>query len=132
MKRNLAQTLKMFALAIPFATAGVALATPPSADLAPSPPPTVLPVVVDGAAVFEASCTKCHGDDGKGKTKMGDKFREKGKDIPALGDSKDTREEFLTAVRDGVTDTPMKAYGKKLSPAEIEAVVTYVMAFRPK
>lgn len=130
MNRLIARSLKSLALALPFA-AGVALASPPSADLAPPPVVEPIPVpAVDGAAVYTASCAKCHGEDGKGDTKIGRKFKEDGKRMPDLVVSTLSKDEVAKIIADGVDGTPMKAYAKKLSKDELAAVVAFTMGLR--
>ncbi len=130
MNRLLARSLKSLALALPFA-AGVALATPPSADLAPPPMPEPVPAV-DGAAVYTASCAKCHGEDGKGDTKIGKKFKDDGKRMPDLVASTIPKDAVAKIIAEGVDGTPMKAYAKKLSADELAAVVEFTMGLRGK
>ena len=81
---------------------------------------------------WEKNCTKCHGPDGKGKTKMGEKIGIKdytdAKVQEALKDDAMTK-----AIKDGVKDgekTKMKAFGETLSDDEIKALVKYVRDFK--
>lgn len=72
---------------------------------------------IDGAEVFEASCSECHGAKGEG-TKKG---------IPltsgqALAHSED---EYIKQVING-TPYKMAAFRDKLSPEQIAAVVKYL------
>ena len=86
----------------------------------------------DAKENWEKSCTKCHGADGKGKTKMGEKLGIKdysdAKVQEALKDDAMTK-----AIKDGVKDgekTKMKAFGETLSDDEIKALVKYVRDFK--
>ena len=86
----------------------------------------------DAKENWEKSCTKCHGPDGKGKTKMGEKLAMKdysdAKVQAALKDDAMTK-----AIKDGVKDgekTKMKAFGDVLSDDEIKALVKYVRDFK--
>lgn len=81
---------------------------------------------------WEKNCTKCHGPDGKGKTKMGEKIGIKdytdAKVQEALKDDAITK-----AIKDGVKDgdkTKMKGFGDVLSDDEIKALVKYVRDFK--
>ena len=81
---------------------------------------------------WEKSCTKCHGPDGKGKTKMGEKLAIKdytdAKVQEALKDDAMTK-----AIKEGVKDgdkTKMKGFGDVLSDDEIKALVKYVRDFK--
>lgn len=98
----------------------------PRADVIPPKPGEM----VDAGAVYEKSCTKCHGADGKGDTGMGKKAKEKGEKWADLSTSKLERAKVLAIVKDGVPDTKMKGYGDKLSPLELEAVTDFVIGLR--
>jgi len=81
---------------------------------------------------WEKNCAKCHGPDGKGKTKMGEKSGVKdytdAKIQEALKDDAITK-----AIKDGVKDgdtTKMKAFGEVLSDDEIKALVKYIRDFK--
>lgn len=92
--------------------------------------PAKTPGVMSGAEVYEKSCTKCHGADGKGDTGMGKKGKEKGQRWPDLAESKIERAKVFAVVKDGVADTQMKGYGEKLGTGELDAVVDYVIGLR--
>ena len=81
---------------------------------------------------WEKNCTKCHGPDGKGKTKMGEKLAMKDYTDAKVQDS--LKDEAMTkAIKDGVKDgekTKMKAFGDVLSDDEIKALVKYVRDFK--
>ena len=86
----------------------------------------------DAKENWEKNCTKCHGPDGKGKTKMGEKLGIKDYTEAKVQDAlKD--EAMAKAIKEGVKDgdkTKMKAFGDVLSDDEIKALVTYVRAFK--
>jgi len=86
----------------------------------------------DAKENWEKNCTKCHGPDGKGKTKMGEKLAIKdytdAKVQEALKDDAMTK-----AIKEGVKDgdkTKMKGFGDVLSDDEIKALVKYVRDFK--
>ncbi len=86
----------------------------------------------DAKENWEKNCTKCHGPDGKGKTKMGEKLAIKdytdAKIQEALKDDAMTK-----AIKEGVKDgdkTKMKGFGDVLSDDEIKALVKYVRDFK--
>jgi mono/diheme cytochrome c family protein len=110
------------------ATVSVAGATPPTADIAPPKPAT--PVVDKGGEVYTATCAKCHGTDGKGDTKIGQKAKEQGKNWPDLTAQKTAADKVKAIITDGVADTGMKPYKDKLSAEEIDAVAKYVIGLR--
>jgi len=80
---------------------------------------------------WEKSCSKCHGPDGKGDTKMGKKLEIKDFTDAKYQDSlKD--EAMLKAIKEGVKDgekTRMKA-SEGLSDEEMKALVGYVRKFK--
>ena len=86
----------------------------------------------DAKENFEKSCAKCHGSDGKGQTKMGQKLG-----IKDLTDAKVQEafkdDEAIKAVKEGLKDkegkTLMKA-AEGLSDDDIKGLVAYVRAFK--
>ena len=86
----------------------------------------------DAKENWDKNCTKCHGADGKGKTKMGEKVGVKDyTDAKVQADLKD--DAMTKAIKDGVKDgdkTKMKGFGETLSDDEIKALVKYVRDFK--
>ena len=88
----------------------------------------------DAAANWKDQCVKCHGESGKGDTKMGKKLI-----ISDLSDAKVqatfTDEEAFNAMKQGLADdkgkTTMKAI-EGLSADEMKALVPYVRALVKK
>jgi len=88
----------------------------------------------DGQALFNGKCSICHGKDGKGQTKMGEKAG-----IKDLSDAKYqatfTDEQLLKMLKEGkkVDDkVKMKSYDTILSAEEMKAVVAYVRTLAKK
>jgi cytochrome c553 len=86
----------------------------------------------DVAANWTEHCAKCHGEDGKGQTKMGRKLA-----IADLSDSKVqakfTDDEALKAMKDGVKDKDGKVVMKpaeNISADEMKALVAYVRGLK--
>ena len=86
----------------------------------------------DAKENWDKSCAKCHGSDGKGQTKMGQKLG-----IKDLTDAK-VQEAFkdeaaFKAIKDGLKDedgkTQMKA-AEGLSDDDIKALVKHVRSFK--
>lgn len=100
-----------------------AMAEAPRADILPPP-------AGDAAQLYEKSCGKCHGADGKGETGMAKKGREKGERWPDLTVSKLESDKVLAIIKDGVPDTKMKGYGDKLNGAELKALTDFVIGLR--
>ena len=86
----------------------------------------------DAKATWEKDCTKCHGPDGKGKTKMGEKLQIKDYSDPKVQAAlKD--DAMVKAIKDGVKEgdkTKMKAFGDALSDDEIKALVKFIRDFK--
>ncbi len=86
----------------------------------------------DAKANFEKACVKCHGADGKGQTKMGQKLGIKDMtDAKVQEGFKD--EEAFKAIKEGLKDkegkTQMKA-AEGLSDDDIKALVKHVRCFK--
>ncbi len=82
---------------------------------------------------WENLCTKCHGADGKGLTKVGKKLQLKDyTDAKVQAEMKD--EDIFKTISDGVTDKAgkekMKAYKAELSADEIKDLAAYVRKFK--
>lgn len=94
--------------------------------------PTDPPAPADGPGIYTASCAKCHGTDGKGNTKIGDKARKDGKEFPDLTTSKMDVAKIIDAVTNGITKdgamTTMKPYKDKLTADQIAKVAAFAAA----
>jgi cytochrome c6 len=88
----------------------------------------------DAKETWEKDCAKCHGADGAGKTKMGEKLGVKDyTDAKVQADLKD--EGMTKAIKEGVKEkdsdkTKMKAFGDTLSDDEIKALVAQIRSFK--
>ena len=86
----------------------------------------------DAKAIWEKDCTKCHGPDGKGDTKMGKKAGAKDyTDAKVQAEMKD--DQMAKSIKEGVKDgdtVKMKAFGDALSDEEIKALVAYVRTLK--
>lgn len=88
------------------------------------------PAVADstsaGKVAYDKHCAKCHGEDGAGATKIGEKMglRDLGSaDVQAMSDT-----ELITITAEGKGKMP--GYDKKLSKDEVKAVVDYMRTFK--
>src|SRR6185437_246903 len=86
----------------------------------------------DAKETWEKSCAKCHGVDGKGQTKMGQKLGVRDyTDAKVQAELKD--DVALKAIKEGLKDKDDKTLMKPaegLSDDEIKALVAYVRTFK--
>jgi cytochrome c6 len=85
-------------------------------------------LAADGAAIYKAKCTACHGADGKGQTTMGKKMNLRDLGSPEVQKQTDKELYDWTAIGKG----KMPAYKDKLSDEEIKALVAHMRAFAKK
>jgi mono/diheme cytochrome c family protein len=87
----------------------------------------------DAKEIYDKDCAKCHGADGKGKTKMGEKLGVKDyTDAKVQEEMKDA--EMTKAIKEGIKEkgtdkTKMKAFAE-LSDDEVKGLVKLVRAFK--
>jgi cytochrome c553 len=86
----------------------------------------------DAPENWKAQCAKCHGQDGKGDTKMGKKAGCKDlTDAKVQAELKDDK--AFKSVKDGMKDGDkeiMKSFADKLSDDEIKALIAHVRSFK--
>ena len=86
----------------------------------------------DAGAVYERECAKCHGNDGKGDTKMGRRSGAKDYTDPKVQDGV-TDEAAFKAIKKGFTDKDGKTLMKPtegVSDDDIKGLVAYMRKFR--
>jgi len=89
-------------------------------------------LAADAKTNWANNCAQCHGAGGKGDTKMGKMLSAMDLTDPKK-QSSFTDAQATTAIRDGIKQngkTTMKAFGGKLSDAEIKALVAYVRSLK--
>jgi mono/diheme cytochrome c family protein len=78
-----------------------------------------------GERVFRRRCSICHGDDGRGDTEFAE-----GRPYADLTDGRwkhgPDYDSMRRLIAEGDPKSPMPAFGKKLTPEEIDAVTRYV------
>ena len=88
--------------------------------------------LADGKASFESSCAKCHGADGKGQTKMGQKLGAKDYTDPKVQDALKDDAAFK-AIKEGLKADDGKTLMKPaegMSDDDIKALVAYMRTFK--
>jgi cytochrome c6 len=100
--------MKKFALVLTLSLSAAAYAEETSAD------------------IWKAKCKACHGDDGKAKTKMGEK--EKIPDITTADwQKRHSDEKIKDYITNGSKENPkMKPFKDKLTPEQIDGLVKYI------
>ena len=88
--------------------------------------PGALPAV-NAEQLFAKQCASCHGKDGRGKTIKG-RLKHARNLTDAEWQGKVSDERIFNSINNGKEKMP--AFGKKLSQEQIEALVTYVRAFK--
>jgi cytochrome c553 len=86
----------------------------------------------DAKTTYDASCAKCHGAEGKGDTKMGQKLGVKDfTDAKVQADMKD--DAATKAIKEGLKDADGKTLMKPaegLSDEDIKGLVAYMRTFK--
>jgi len=85
----------------------------------------------DGKALFDKECAKCHGEDGKGQTKMGKKLGAKDyTDAKVQEELKD--DAAVKAIKEGLKqdDKTLMKPAEGLTDDQIKALVTYMRTFK--
>ena len=84
----------------------------------------------DGSAVYGDNCAKCHGDDGKGQTKMGQKLNARDY-TDATVQAAFTDDQAFKSVKDGMKkDDKTLMKPSELSDHDIKAAVTCLRNFK--
>ena len=86
----------------------------------------------DAKELFDKNCASCHGKDGKGQTKMGQKAGVKDyTDAKVQEAMKD--DVAFKSVKEGLKDKDkelMKPFSEKLSDDEIKSLIAYMRTFK--
>ena len=94
--------------------------------------PVLSVCAADGKAIYEKECTKCHGADGKGDTKICKKYGAKDyTDAKVQEELKD--EAAIKAIKEGYKDKEGKVVMKPaegMSDEEVKALVAYMRTFK--
>ncbi len=88
----------------------------------------------DVAKLWSKHCQTCHGADGKGKTKAGEKAGVKDLTDPAVKGAL-TKQKAVDSMKNGVKEEGgdklvMKSFTEKLTPEQMDKLADYSMAFK--
>ncbi|MES2221755.1 MAG: cytochrome c [Acidobacteriota bacterium] len=75
-----------------------------------------------GATLFQSNCQMCHGADGKGSTPTGQALKVANLQSPEIVKMSDA--ELANVISKGKKSMP--AFGSRLTPAQIEDLVSYI------
>jgi mono/diheme cytochrome c family protein len=88
--------------------------------------------VAGGKALYAKHCSQCHGESGKGDGEMADEYTPKPANLTdAEWKHGSSDGEIFVVIRDGVKNTGMKAFGKKLTTHQLWDVVNYLRSIGP-
>jgi len=87
----------------------------------------------DPKAIYAKDCAKCHGEDGKGQTKMGAKLGAKDwTDAQVQGELKE--DVMAKSIKEGIKNAEgkikMKAFSDTLSDEDVKGLVEMVRSFK--
>jgi mono/diheme cytochrome c family protein len=82
----------------------------------------------DGAATYKTKCAACHGPDGAGQTGIGKTM--KLRDLRSGEVQKQTDLELTKIISGGKGKMP--AFGKQLSTADVEALISFIRTIKAK
>ena len=83
----------------------------------------------DGKALYAANCVKCHGNDGKGQTKMGKKLQIRDFTQADVWNTFDDEDAFK-AVKNGIKRDGELIMGYKLPDEDIRAMIDYMKTLK--
>jgi len=104
----------------------------PEAAKLKNPVPANAASIAAGKQLYDKQCAGCHGDTGKGDGAMGEELNPKPANlVDADWKHGSTDGEIFVVIRDGVKNSGMKGFGKKLTAHQMWDVVNYVRSIGP-
>jgi len=89
-------------------------------------------MAADAKENWDKECSKCHGADGKGQTRMGRQSGAKDYTDPKVQEAMDDAK-AVTRIKEGLKENgkeKMKPYGDKFSEDEMKALVAHMRTFK--
>lgn len=88
--------------------------------------------ITAGRQIYDKQCAGCHGDTGTGDGAMGEELNPKPANlVDADWKHGSTDGEIFVVIRDGVRNTGMKPYARKMTAHQMWDVVNYVRSIGP-
>ena len=104
----------------------------PEAAKLKNPVPANAASIASGKQLYDKHCAGCHGDTGKGDGAMGEELNPKPANlVDADWKHGSTDGEILVVIRDGVKNSGMKGFSKKLTAHQMWDIVNYVRSIGP-
>ena len=91
---------------------------------------TINASAADGKAVYADNCAKCHGEDGKGQTKMGTKLGARDYTDAKVQDSVSDTDAFKSVKEGMKKDDKSLMKPSELSEDDIKASIAYMRTFK--
>ncbi len=104
----------------------------PEAATVKNPVPSTTESIAAGKTIYDKNCASCHGDTGRGDGRMGEELNPKPANLTdAEWKHGSTDGEIFKVIHDGVSQTGMKPFGRKLTQHEIWDVINYIRSIGP-
>jgi mono/diheme cytochrome c family protein len=99
----------------------------PEAAKLKNPVPANAASIAAGKQIYDKQCAGCHGDTGKGDGAMGEELNPKPANlVDADWKHGSTDGEIFTVIRDGLKNTGMKPYARKMTAHQMWDVINYL------
>jgi len=88
--------------------------------------------IAAGKQVYDRRCASCHGEQGKGDGMMGEELNPKPANLTDGAWTHGSADgDIFMVIRDGIKNTGMRAYGRRLTTHQMWDVVNYVRTLGP-